>query len=89
MQTRRALRTLAASASDTRSVTVAMHLGVWLAGILNEQWSDALESLDSADQSLWKLTRRVMRVLTPSPPLLVPGGLALSDFEKQRPGRQP
>jgi hypothetical protein len=40
----------------------------------NEQWSDALESLDSADQSLWKLTRRVMRVPTPSPPLLVPGG---------------
>jgi hypothetical protein len=47
-----------------------------------EQWCDALESLDSADQSLWKLTRRVMRVPTPSPSLLVPGGLALSDFEK-------
>jgi hypothetical protein len=40
----------------------------------NEQWSDALESLDSADQSLWKLTRRVMRVPTPSPILLVPRG---------------
>jgi hypothetical protein len=48
----------------------------------NEQWSDALESLDSANQSLWKLTIRVMRVPTPSPPLLVPGGLALYDSEK-------
>jgi hypothetical protein len=41
-----------------------------------------LESLDSADQSLWKLTKRVMRVPTPSPPLLVPGGVAFSDSEK-------
>jgi hypothetical protein len=39
----------------------------------NEQWSDVLESLESADQSLWKLTKRVMRVPTPSPLLLVPG----------------
>jgi hypothetical protein len=35
----------------------------------NEQWSDTLESLDSEDQSLWKMTKRVMRVPTPSPPL--------------------
>jgi hypothetical protein len=48
----------------------------------NEQWSDTLESWDSEDQSLWKMTKRVMRVPTPSPPLLVPGGLALSDSEK-------
>jgi hypothetical protein len=48
----------------------------------NHQWSDALESLDSEDQSLWKTTKRVMRVPTPSPPLQVPGGLALSDSEK-------
>jgi hypothetical protein len=48
----------------------------------NEQWSDTLESLDRADQSLWKVTRREMRVPTPSPPLLVPGGMALSDSEK-------
>jgi hypothetical protein len=41
-----------------------------------------LEFLDIADQSLWKLTKKVMRVPTPSPPLLVPGGLALSDSEK-------
>jgi hypothetical protein len=43
----------------------------------NDQWSDALESLDSEDQSLWKMTKRVMRIPTPSPPLQVPGGLAL------------
>jgi hypothetical protein len=49
----------------------------------NEQWSDVQESLDSADQSLWKRTRRVMRVPTPSPHLLVPGGPALSDSEKE------
>jgi hypothetical protein len=48
----------------------------------NEQWSDTLESLDSEDQSLWKMTKRVMRVPTPSPPLQVLGGLALSDSEK-------
>jgi hypothetical protein len=41
-----------------------------------------MESLGSEDQSLWKLTRRVMRIPNPSPPLLVPGGLALSDSEK-------
>jgi hypothetical protein len=34
----------------------------------NGQWSDALVSLCSEDQSLWKMTERVMRVPTPSPP---------------------
>jgi hypothetical protein len=34
----------------------------------NEKWSDTMESLDSEDQSLWKMTKRVMRVPTPSPP---------------------
>jgi hypothetical protein len=48
----------------------------------NEQWSDTLESLYSEDQSQWKITKRVMRVPTSSPPLQVPGGLALSDSEK-------
>jgi hypothetical protein len=48
----------------------------------NEKWSDRLESLDSEDQSLWKMKKRVMRVPTPSPPLQVPGGQALSDSEK-------
>jgi hypothetical protein len=48
----------------------------------NVQWSDALESLGSEDQSLWKMTKRVMRVPTSSPPLQGPGGLALSDSER-------
>jgi hypothetical protein len=48
----------------------------------NEQWSATLGSLDPEDQSLWKMTKRVMRVPTPSPPLVTPGGLALSDSEK-------
>jgi hypothetical protein len=43
----------------------------------NEQRSDTLESLDSEDQSLWKMTKRVIQVHTPSPPLQVPGELAL------------
>jgi hypothetical protein len=47
----------------------------------NGEWSDALESLCSEDQSLWKMTKRVMRVPTPSPPLQGPG-LAVSDSEK-------
>jgi hypothetical protein len=48
----------------------------------NEQWSDTLESLDSEDQSLRKMTTRVMRIPTLSPALQVPGGLALSDPDK-------
>ena len=48
----------------------------------NEQCSTTLESLNPEDQSLWKMTKRVMRVPTPSPPLITPGGLALSDAEK-------
>ena len=48
----------------------------------NDQWSATLESLNPEDQSLWKMTKRVMRVPTPSPPLVTPGGLALSDSEK-------
>jgi hypothetical protein len=47
-----------------------------------EQWSDALESLDNEDQSLWKMTKRMMQIPTPSPPLHVPGRQALSDSEK-------
>ena len=34
----------------------------------NDQWSTTLESLDSEDQSLWKMTKRVMRVPIPPPP---------------------
>ena len=53
-------------------------LNVWI----NDQWSDTLESLYPEDQPLWKITKRVMRVPTLSPPLFTPGGIALSDSEK-------
>jgi hypothetical protein len=46
----------------------------------NDQWSATLESLDPEDQSLWRMTKRVMRVPTPSPPGH-PGGIAVSDSE--------
>jgi hypothetical protein len=48
----------------------------------NDQWSNTLENLDPEYQLLWKMTRRVMRIPTPSPPLVTPGGLALSDSDK-------
>jgi hypothetical protein len=47
----------------------------------NDQWSATLESLDTEDQSLWRMTKRVMRVPIPSP-LVSPGGIAVSDSEK-------
>jgi hypothetical protein len=47
----------------------------------NNQWSNMLESLVPEDQSLQNLTRRVMKVPTPSA-LVTPGGLAVSDSEK-------
>jgi hypothetical protein len=48
----------------------------------NGQWSDALESLNSEGQSLWKVTKRVMQVTIPLPPLQIPDGLALSYSKK-------
>jgi hypothetical protein len=48
----------------------------------NDQWIATLESLDPENQSLWRITKRVMRVPTPSPPLVTPGVIALSDSEK-------
>jgi hypothetical protein len=48
----------------------------------NDQWNATLESLDPEDQSLWKMTKQVMRVPTPSPPLVTPGGITVSDSEK-------
>jgi hypothetical protein len=41
-----------------------------------------MEFFNSEDQTLWKMTKRVMRFPTPSPPLQVPEGLALSYSEK-------
>ena len=34
----------------------------------NDQWSVTLESFDPEELFLWKMTKRVMRVPTPSPP---------------------
>ena len=48
----------------------------------DDQLGATLESLLPEDQSLWRMTKRVMRVPTPSPPLVTPGGIALSDSEK-------
>jgi hypothetical protein len=42
----------------------------------NDQWSATLESLDPEDHSLWRMTKRVMTVPTPSPPPVTPGGIA-------------
>jgi hypothetical protein len=46
----------------------------------NEHWSDTLESLDSEDKSLWKMTM-MTRVPTCPSPLQIPGGIAPSDPE--------
>ena len=48
----------------------------------NNQWSATLESLNPEDQSLWKMTKRVMRVPTLSLLLVTPRGLALPDSQK-------
>jgi hypothetical protein len=45
----------------------------------NDQWNATLESLHPEDQSLWRMTKRVMRVPTPSPPLVTAGVIAISD----------
>ena len=47
----------------------------------NDRWSNTLESLDPEDQSLWKMTKRVVRIVKPSPPLVTPGE-ALTDSGK-------
>jgi hypothetical protein len=46
----------------------------------NDHRSSALESLDPNDQSLWKMTRQLMRVLLPHP--LPWSHWCLSDSEK-------
>jgi hypothetical protein len=43
-----------------------------------EQWSDTLEFLDNEN---W-MTKGMMRIPTPSPPLQVPAGQSLSHAEK-------
>jgi hypothetical protein len=41
----------------------------------HDQWSATVESLDSEDQSLWRMTKLHL-------PLVILGGIALSDSEK-------
>ena len=48
---------------------------------INPQWSATLLTLGSEDQSPWRMTKRVMRVSTPSSSGQ-PGEIALSDSEK-------
>jgi hypothetical protein len=55
---------------------VNCQLNVWK----NDWWSVTTESLDPEDQTLWQMTKRVMRVPTQSP-LINPGIIALSDSE--------
>ena len=58
----------------------------WIGIELNKwwktQWADTIESLNREDQSLWKMTKRVMRIPDPNSPLQVPGCLAYSNSEK-------
>ena len=62
-----------------RSVTNQLNEG------RNDKWNNTLESLDPDDQSLWKMTKRVMRIPTPSPPLVTPGGLLSRTPRKPKP----
>jgi len=48
----------------------------------NDLWKSVLKSLDPVDLSLWKTTRRVTRVSSPSPDLVTPEGTASSDSER-------
>jgi hypothetical protein len=47
----------------------------------NDQWSATLESLDPEDQLLWRIMGDESSYSV-SPPLVTPGGIALSDSEK-------
>jgi hypothetical protein len=51
-------------------------------GWRNDQWCKMLKSLEPEDQSLWTKTKVVMKVPTPSPPILTPGHITLSDSKK-------
>jgi len=57
-----------------RSVTC--RLNVWS----YDQWSATIESLDPEDQSLWRMSKRVMIVSTPSPALVTPGNRSQTEM---------
>jgi hypothetical protein len=44
----------------------------------NDKWSAALETLDPEDEALWTITKRVMRIPTPSPSVQPRGNRSLS-----------
>ena len=50
----------------------------------NDQWSATLESLGPKDQSLWRMTKRVISVPTPSPPF-IPGESLSQTLRKPMP----
>ena len=55
--------------AEVNRLSVTRRLNEWR----NDQWSATLESLNPENQSLWKWTKRVMRVPTPSPLLVTTG----------------
>ena len=62
-------------------MSVTRRLNEWR----NGQWSATLESLNPEDQSPWKMSKRVMRVLTPTPPLVTPGDTLSQTLRKRTP----
>jgi hypothetical protein len=48
----------------------------------NDQRSATLETLEPEDQSLWRMTKWVMRVPTLFPPLVTLEGITLSHYER-------
>ena len=61
--------------------SVTRRLNVWT----EIKWSATLESLDPEDQSLWRMTKRVMRVPTPSPPWFRRGYSLSQTLRKPKP----
>jgi hypothetical protein len=51
----------------------------------NDKWCATLESLDPENQSLWRMTKRVMRVSTPSPPWSPQGESLFQILRKPKP----
>ena len=49
-------------------------IGSELTVLRNTQWTDILESLSAKDQTLWKMTKRILRISDPNPPMQFAGG---------------
>jgi hypothetical protein len=54
----------------------------------NDHWSDKLESLDSEDQFLWKMTKMMMGLPIPSPPANSRRNISVEFRETGNPGKQ-